>query len=122
VKGAYLNGLLKEKIYMKQPEGYGDGTPRVCQLIKPCTASNKPAGNGIANSMKTAKTQIHPTQIQTPCVYIWRTEDDFIIITVWVDDMLLFTTTFELKKEAIKDIEDEWEITDLGTPTKIVAS
>ena len=34
--------------------------------------------------------------------------------------MLLFTTTFKLKRKAIKDIEDEWEITDLGTPTKIV--
>jgi len=26
VKGAYLNGILKEKIYMKQPEGYSNGT------------------------------------------------------------------------------------------------
>ena len=30
VKGAYLNGILKEKIYMKQPEGYSDGTNKVC--------------------------------------------------------------------------------------------
>ena len=34
VKGAYLNGTLKEKIYMKQPEGYGNGTSRICKLIK----------------------------------------------------------------------------------------
>ena len=26
IKGAYLNGILKEKVYMKQPEGYNDGT------------------------------------------------------------------------------------------------
>ena len=25
VKGAYLNGILQEEIYMKQPEGCGDG-------------------------------------------------------------------------------------------------
>ena len=30
VKGAYLNGILQEIIYMVQPEGYGDGTDRVC--------------------------------------------------------------------------------------------
>ena len=48
-------------------------------------------------------------------------EDDFIIITVWVDNMLLFTMTFKLKRKAIKDIEDEWEITDLGMPMKIVS-
>lgn len=34
VKGAYLNGIPKEKVYMKQPEGYDDGTGRVCLLIK----------------------------------------------------------------------------------------
>ena len=28
VKGAYLNGILKEKIYMRQPEGYHDGSGR----------------------------------------------------------------------------------------------
>jgi len=34
IKGAYLNGTLREKIYMKQPEGYNDGTSRICLLIK----------------------------------------------------------------------------------------
>ena len=34
VKGAYLNGILKETVYMLQPEGYDDGTNRVCHLQK----------------------------------------------------------------------------------------
>ena len=34
VKGAYLNGILKEEIYMKQPEGYDDKTGCLCWLIK----------------------------------------------------------------------------------------
>jgi hypothetical protein len=55
-----------------------------------------------------------------PCVYIYRVDDDFVAITVWVDDMLLFSTTIELKMKAINDIESEWQITNLGTPTKIV--
>jgi hypothetical protein len=34
VKGTYLNGILREWVFMWQPEGFGDGTDRVCQLIK----------------------------------------------------------------------------------------
>src|SRR5437879_7400541 len=34
VKGAYLNGKIKEEIYMSQPEGYSDGTDCLCCLIK----------------------------------------------------------------------------------------
>jgi len=26
MKGTYLNGTLKERIYMQQPEGFDDGT------------------------------------------------------------------------------------------------
>jgi Reverse transcriptase (RNA-dependent DNA polymerase) len=34
VKGAYLNRILKEHIYMRQPKSYEDQTGRVCELIK----------------------------------------------------------------------------------------
>ena len=34
IKGAYLNGILKEKVYMEQPEGYNNRTEHVCELIK----------------------------------------------------------------------------------------
>ena len=34
VKGAYLNRMLKEHIYMQQPEGFADGTSQVCLLVK----------------------------------------------------------------------------------------
>jgi hypothetical protein len=34
IKGAYLNGILKEDVYMRQPEGYSDGSDKVCKLVK----------------------------------------------------------------------------------------
>ena len=34
VKNAFLYGDIDAQIYMKQPEGYHDGTSRVCKLVK----------------------------------------------------------------------------------------
>ena len=53
-------------------------------------------------------------------MYIWCVDEDFVIITVWVDNLLLFVTTIELRDKARADIEREWEVTDLGELSKIV--
>ena len=34
MKGAYLNGTLNKTIYIRQPNGFEDGTSKVCHLIK----------------------------------------------------------------------------------------
>src|SRR6266702_1566094 len=34
IKGAYLNGTLKETVYMQQPKGYDDKSGRICLLVK----------------------------------------------------------------------------------------
>ena len=54
------------------------------------------------------------------CTYILREGVDFIIVTIWVDDLLLFATTEELIERTKAGLEAEWELTDLGEPVKIV--
>ena len=34
VETAFLNGKVKSRVFVKQPEGYEDGTERVCMLNK----------------------------------------------------------------------------------------
>jgi hypothetical protein len=34
IKGAYLNGELKEELYMRQPTGFDDGSGRDCRPRK----------------------------------------------------------------------------------------
>jgi len=120
VTGAYLNGTLKEKVYMRQPEGYEDGTGRVCLLIKTLYGlkqSGREWNKELNNKLKKFGFQ----HLQTdPCTYVKREGNDVVIITVWVDDMLLFALSDKLINQTKSDLHTEWEITDLGEPTKIV--
>ena len=55
-----------------------------------------------------------------PCVYIKWDGNDVVILTIWVDDILLFASSEKLIEQTISDICSKWEVTVLGEPTKIV--
>jgi len=120
IKGAYLNGTLKEHVYMQQPEGFTDGTGRVCLLIKTLYGL-KQAGREWNIELDTKlRRRGYACLHSDPCVYILRIGEEFAIITVWVDDLLLFATTIRLMNKMKSDIKAEWEVTNLGKPSKIV--
>jgi len=120
VKGAYLNGKLKERVLMRQPEGYDDGTGRVCLLIKTLYGLKQASREWNLEFDAKLRKKGYARLRSDPCIYIHRMDKDFVIITVWVNDMLTFVMTVELKNKAKADVESEWEITDLGVPSKIV--
>jgi uncharacterized protein YuzE len=120
IKGAYLNGVLQEEIYMKQPEGCGDGTDRVCRLVKTLYGL-KQAGHEW-NKQLDAKLRKrgYKRLLSDPCAYIRWDRNDFAIITIWVNDLLLFALSDNMM-DHIKDVLHlEWEVTDLGEPSKII--
>jgi hypothetical protein len=120
IKGAYLNGVLKEKVYMRQPEGYEDGTDRICELLKTLYGL-KQSGREWNIVFDGKMREFGFKRIcSDPCVYIKWDGDDVIILTVWVDDILLFATSEKLIEQIISDIRSIWEVTVLGEPTKIV--
>jgi len=43
-----------------------------------------------------------------------------VIVTVWVDNLLLFADSADAMEKMKKDIRTKWEVTDMGEPTKIV--
>ena len=99
MKGVYLNGILKEKIYMRQPEGYDDGSGRVCLLVK--TLYGLKQSGWEWNKELDEKLQefgFHPLR-SDPCAYVRRDGKNLEIITVWVDDLLLFATSNDLMKK-----------------------
>jgi hypothetical protein len=120
VKGAYLNGHLKEEIYMAQPDGYEDGSNKSCRLIKTLYGL-KQSGREWNSELNVQLSKRGYKRAQTdPCVYIQRKANGLILITVWVDDMLLFATSIQTMQIAKRDIMDTFEVTDLGEPKKLV--
>jgi len=105
VKGAYLNGKLTQPIYMEQPTGFDDGSGLVCLLIK-SIYSLKQAGC-VWNIEFGDAMQHHGFQplISDPCTYILQEGNDFVIVTVWVDNLLLFATTDKLIKRTKTNLE-----------------
>jgi len=120
VKGAYLNGDLKEEIYMNQPEGFHDETTRLCRLIKTIYGL-KQSGREWNHKLNKRLQNRGFKRLETdPCVYIRKGKGRIEIITVWVDDLLLFTKTEAQMTNLKRELGDLFEITDLGEPNKLV--
>jgi len=82
VKGAYLNGILKEDVYMCQPEGYGDGLDKVCRLIKTLYGLKQSGRKWNIQFNKEIQSLGFTRLLSDPCTYIQRNKQNFQIITV----------------------------------------
>jgi hypothetical protein len=121
VKGAYLNGVLNERVYMRQPEGYDDGTGRVCLLQKTLYGLKQSGREWNKEFDGKLKKFGFNRLCSDPCSYRRRDETGHTeIITVWVDDLLLFASSTERMNITKDELRSVWEVTDLGEPAKIV--
>lgn len=115
-----LNGYLEEEVYMKQPDGFKDGTEKVCRLIKTLYGLKQAGREWNKELNARLKGQGFNRLHADPCAYIRETGEHTEIITVWVDDLLLFTDTSTIMDHLKEEIQTMFEVTDLGSPQKIV--
>ena len=105
---------------MRQPEGYEDDTDQICELLKTLYGlkqSGREWNREFDRKMKGFGFNCISSDL---CLYIKWDGEDVVILTVWVDDILLFLSSDELIEQTISDIGSVWEVTILGEPTKIV--
>ena len=114
IKGVYLHGLLKESIYMDQPQGFDDG--RVCKLIR-ALCGLRQAGNVWNREFNAAMKGIGFTQIKAdPCCYLRHQGKEFDILLVWVDDIISITSSTTRNDAVEQDLSGKFEIKALGQP------
>ncbi|KAD2804053.1 hypothetical protein E3N88_37430 [Mikania micrantha] len=116
VKTAFLNGDLEEEIYMEQPEGFS--TPgqegKVCKLVKSLYG------------LKQAPKQWHQKFDQVmlnngfkinecdKCVYVKNTMRGYVILCLYVDDMLIVGTNDKMIKSTKDMLKARFDMKDMG--------
>ncbi|CAI7895574.1 unnamed protein product [Closterium sp. NIES-53] len=91
VKTAFLYGVVDEEIYMKQQEGYDDGSGRVCRLNKAIYGLKK-----------------------APSLFMTEGEEEKVFLLVYVDDILLFSPSLERIKEVQGKLKETFQCKALG--------
>jgi hypothetical protein len=87
INTAYLYRNLKETIYMIQPEGFDDGSGRVC-LLQKCIYGFKQSGREwnflLSNFLKSIGFEICPKE---PCLLV----KDEVLLFIYVDEILVMS-------------------------------
>ena len=116
VKTAFLNGDLDEEIYMEQPEGFAapGQEKKVCKLVKslyglkqaPKQWHQKFDSVVLANGFKINECD--------KCIYVKDTVHGYVILCLYVDDMLIVGSNDEMVKSTKAMLSTRFDIKDMG--------
>lgn len=85
---AFMQGELTDEIYLDQPEGFHDGTNRVCRLHRAINGLKQSGRVWNMKLVKTLKSFGLKQSKMDPCVFF--TEQLDLAIGNWVDDIFIF--------------------------------
>lgn len=115
---AFLQGDLREEIFMEQPEYYEDGTNRVCRLNRSIYGL-KQAGRQwnlkLDNALR--KFGLKKSQLD-PCIYY--SDDLSVLIAIYVDDFLIFFRELGKLNEIKQYLHRTFRMKDLGAVSSCI--
>lgn len=112
IKTAFLYGDLEEEIFINQPEGFTDGTNKVCLLHKSLYGL-KQAPRNFNKKLKEVLLSLNLTQsLADNCLY-YRHEanNGLVILTVYVDDILVAASNDRLIDDLLQKVQKHFTIT-----------
>ena len=113
VKTAFLNGILDEDIYMRQPQGFKKGD-KVLKLNKSLY--------GLKQAARVWNITLHQQLLNIgfiqnnidKCLYVLRERNSICYLIVHVDDLLFVSNREETIKSSTELIGNKFELKDLG--------
>jgi hypothetical protein len=118
--GAYLNGDLKEEIYMTQPPGYTDSMNQFL-LLQKTLYGLKQLGRVWNIKLNDIFLNLGFKRLfSDQCVYFREDQEKIAIIAVHVDDMGLFASDDDVMATLKGQLSSKFKITDLGPLKQMV--
>ncbi|CAE6128258.1 unnamed protein product [Arabidopsis arenosa] len=116
VKNAFLHGDLQETVYMHQPPGFADPTkPNHVCLLRRSLYGLKQAPRAWYTRFATLAKRIGFTQSRTdPSLFVLRRGSSLAYLLLYVDDIVLTSSTNDLQRQIISELGKDLELTDLG--------
>lgn len=118
VKTAFLNGDLQEEVIMEQPDGYVEKGQehKVYKLNKSIYGLKEAAKCWYdkINYVLTKKMGFLKSMVE-PCVFFRSQQGKLTILTLYIDDILLFTSSNEDKKIVKNQLMKKFEMKDVGS-------
>ncbi|CAI7742513.1 unnamed protein product [Closterium sp. NIES-53] len=114
VKTAFLYGVVDEEIYMKQPEGYDDGSGRVCRLNKAIYGLKQAPRCWYARLVEVLEAIGFKVSGCDESLFMTEGEEEKVFLLVYVDDILLFSPSLERIKEVQGKLKETFQCKALG--------
>ena len=116
VKTAFLNGDLKENIYMVQPPGFIERGKEnmVCKLNKSIYGLKQASRQWFLKFDQVVTAHGFVENKMDDCIYLKHKGSKFIFLVLYVDDILLASSDIQLLKETKNMLSTNFEMKDLG--------
>lgn len=121
VETAYLHGDLKEEVYMEIPKGCDLNKENYCYQLKKSLYGLKQSGRVWNMKLDEELKKMKFKQLETDkCVYMRTIENEFALLGVYVDDLILATTSTKLMEQILNELKTKFAIKDLGEPDNML--
>ncbi|GJU49952.1 retrovirus-related pol polyprotein from transposon TNT 1-94 [Tanacetum coccineum] len=116
VKTAFLNGLLKEEVFVQQPDGFVDPDfPNHVYPLKNALYGLKQAPRAWYDKLSSFLIEHHFKKgIVDPTLFTRRHEDDILLVQIYVDDIIFGSTKPVFAKRFEKLMKDNFEMSMIG--------
>lgn len=117
---AFLNGKLKETVYMEQPKGFDDGTDRYCKLEKSIYGlkqSSRVWNETLNNTLMEFGLQ---RSLTDQCIYFSIKGQSILIVAIYVDDFLIFSNNKKQEERLVRKLFDSFKMKDLGQVSSVL--